>query len=221
MSIIGRGCRGLKWGVFQHWSFFPLSFAWISGGGSDELPVLISEGLFSARDISSPTSCFTPLSNIHFNSTPSCSGSPSPFLLATALISPTMSGVLFPGLWLGVGPSACGTYGQCFLQQLECRKIRKGWVASWAIVTSVKHHRNRIGLQRSCMPLLSSRNLASNSELIRFEHQLRFGNHPGVITAVVSQNCPSFPQDSGLPCCPVWFFKSVPIGAQEFAEHQL
>nr|GMD33854.1 hypothetical protein Iba_chr09cCG6530 [Ipomoea batatas] len=37
MSIIGRGCRGRS-GEYSSTGRFPFSFAWISGGGSDELP---------------------------------------------------------------------------------------------------------------------------------------------------------------------------------------
>nr|GMD97697.1 hypothetical protein Iba_chr15cCG5060 [Ipomoea batatas] len=76
MSIIGRGCRGRS-GEYSSTGRFPLSFAWISGGGSDELP--------AARGISSPSSASHP-STFTSTASPSCLCSASPYSLATALI---------------------------------------------------------------------------------------------------------------------------------------
>nr|GMD55692.1 hypothetical protein Iba_chr11dCG10400 [Ipomoea batatas] len=77
MSIIGRGYRGRS-GEYSSTGRFPLSFAWISGGGSDELP--------ATRGISSPTST-SPPSTFTSTASPSCLYSPSPYSLATALTS--------------------------------------------------------------------------------------------------------------------------------------
>nr|GMD34332.1 hypothetical protein Iba_chr09cCG11060 [Ipomoea batatas] len=108
MSIIGRGCRGRS-GEYSSTGRFPLSFAWISGGGSDELP--------AARGISSPTSASPPST---FTSTASrfCLCSPSPYSLATALTyalvftsNPSGSlGFCSRGSGWG-GTSACGIDG--------------------------------------------------------------------------------------------------------------
>nr|GMD12783.1 protein FAR1-RELATED SEQUENCE 5-like [Ipomoea batatas] len=65
-------------GEYSSTGRFPLSFAWISGGGSDELP--------AARGISSPTSD-SPPSTFTSTASPSCLCSPSPYSLATALTS--------------------------------------------------------------------------------------------------------------------------------------
>nr|GMD39430.1 hypothetical protein Iba_chr09fCG13470 [Ipomoea batatas] len=77
MSIIGRGCRGRS-GECSSTGRFPLSFAWISGGGSDELPA--ARGI-SSRTSASPPSTFTSIASR------SCLCSPSPYSLATALTS--------------------------------------------------------------------------------------------------------------------------------------
>nr|GMD39415.1 hypothetical protein Iba_chr09fCG13330 [Ipomoea batatas] len=108
MSIIGRGCRGRS-GEYSNTGRFPLSFAWISGGGSDELP-----GLSAARGISSPTSA-SPPSTFTSTASRSCLCSPSPYSLATALTSsqPCL-GFCSRGSGWG-GTSACGIDGPASL----------------------------------------------------------------------------------------------------------
>nr|GMC79874.1 hypothetical protein Iba_chr04aCG15020 [Ipomoea batatas] len=105
MSIIGRCCRGRS-GEYSSTGRFPLSFAWISGGGSDELP--------AARGISSPISA-SPPSTFTSTASPSRLCSPSPYSLATALTSSQPWFCSSCDIW--VTPV-------CVLLLRECQKVR-------------------------------------------------------------------------------------------------
>nr|GMC82400.1 hypothetical protein Iba_chr04bCG13050 [Ipomoea batatas] len=105
MSIIGRGCRGRS-GEYSSTGRFPFSFAWISGGGSDELA--------AARGISSPSSASHP-STFTSTASPSCLCSASPYSLATALMSSQPWVCSSCDIW--VTPI-------CVLLLRECQKVR-------------------------------------------------------------------------------------------------
>nr|GMD88242.1 protein FAR1-RELATED SEQUENCE 5-like [Ipomoea batatas] len=139
MSIIGRGCRGRS-GEYSSTGRFPLSFAWISGGGSDELPDKSFSGLhaqfhqLNLGHLGYP-SMRPPLERMSEGAVSTrvdILSSAVAMVLVVLVISSTKSfwGSV-PAALVGVGHQH-GESMDLLLQQLECPRS-EGWVASWHI----------------------------------------------------------------------------------------